>query len=121
MKKTATTILAAAVTGLFMGGTMTGCASGETTMTAAEMGLEKHACKGMNTCEGQGGCTTATNDCAGKNACEGMGGCATVAHHDCGGKNSCEGLGGCATPDHDCAGKNACEGQGGCHVPVEKK
>ena len=45
MNKTTTTILAAAVTGLFMGGTMTGCASGETTITAAEMGLEKHACK----------------------------------------------------------------------------
>ena len=37
MKKTTATILAAAVTGLFMGGTMTGCASGDTTITAAEM------------------------------------------------------------------------------------
>ena len=38
---------------------------------------DKHACKGMNSCKGKGGCKTADNDCKGKNSCKGKGGCAT--------------------------------------------
>ncbi len=122
MNKTTTTILSAAVTGLFLGGTYGCSGEGETAApaAAAEMDLAKHACKGMNECKGQGGCTTASNDCAGKNECKGLGGCATVAHHDCAGKNECAGLGGCKTATNECAGKNECTGKGGCAVPVKK-
>jgi len=83
---------------------------------------EKHVCKGMNDCKGQGGCAVAgKHDCAGKNECKGQGGCATVAKHDCAGKNECKGQGGCAVAGkHDCAGKNDCKGQGGCAVPLKK-
>ena len=38
---------------------------------------DKHACKGMNSCRGKGGCKTDANSCAGKNSCKGKGGCAT--------------------------------------------
>ncbi len=38
---------------------------------------EKHACKGQNSCKGNGGCKTGDNGCKGKNSCKGKGGCAT--------------------------------------------
>ena len=85
---------------------------------ASEMGLEKHVCKGYNTCKGKGGCKTDSNACAGKNECKGKGGCATTANHSCGGKNDCKGLGGCKSGDNSCVAKNSCKGKGGCHVPV---
>ena len=36
---------------------------------------EKHDCKGMNSCKGQGGCKTGDNGCKGLNSCKGKGGC----------------------------------------------
>lgn len=75
---------------------------------------DKHVCKGMNECKGQGGCATGEAGCAGKNSCKGQGGCATSAKHECAGKNECKGQGGCGGS----AGKNDCKGQGGCAVPV---
>ncbi len=39
--------------------------------------VDKHACKGMNSCKGNGGCKTGDNGCKGKNSCKGKGGCAT--------------------------------------------
>jgi hypothetical protein len=39
--------------------------------------VEKHACKGKNTCKGNGGCSTGDQGCKGKNTCKGKGGCAT--------------------------------------------
>ena len=39
--------------------------------------VEKHACKGQNSCKGKGGCKTSDNGCKGKNDCKGKGGCAT--------------------------------------------
>jgi hypothetical protein len=33
----------------------------------------KVKCEGVNTCKGQGACSSATNGCAGKNACKGQG------------------------------------------------
>lgn len=39
--------------------------------------IEKHACKGLNNCKGQGGCKSGDNGCKGKNSCKGKGGCAT--------------------------------------------
>lgn len=70
---------------------------------------EKHLCRGLNACKGQGGGET-----PGKNACAGQGECATVAEHSCGGMNDCKNLGGCG----DTAGANDCKTKGGCHVPL---
>jgi hypothetical protein len=39
--------------------------------------VEKHACKGQNSCKGKGGCKASDNGCKGKNDCKGKGGCAT--------------------------------------------
>ena len=42
---------------------------------AAAAAVEKHSCKGLNSCKGKGGCKTGDNGCAGKNSCKGKGGC----------------------------------------------
>jgi hypothetical protein len=44
---------------------------------AADNPVEKHACKGLNSCKGRGGCSSGDNGCKGKNSCKGKGGCAT--------------------------------------------
>jgi hypothetical protein len=44
---------------------------------AADKPVEKHACKGLNSCKGKGGCSSSDNGCKGKNSCKGKGGCAT--------------------------------------------
>jgi hypothetical protein len=44
---------------------------------SVEAKKEKHACKGMNSCKGKGGCSTGDAGCKGKNTCKGKGGCAT--------------------------------------------
>ncbi len=68
--------------------------------------VEKHVCRGINTCRAKG---------AGKkNSCAGMGLCATAVAHSCGGQNACKGQGGCG--EHP--GENACKGQGNCAVPM---
>ena len=119
-------LLSIAVAGLLAGALGTGCSSKEepkapaasatANVDAAAMGLPKHACKTMNECKGQGGCSAGAG--AGKNSCKGQGGCATVAHHSCSSKNECKALGGCSSGDNGCAGKNSCKGKGGCSVPV---
>ncbi len=44
----------------------------------SEKAVEKHACKGANSCKGNGGCAVeGKNACKGLNACKGAGGCAT--------------------------------------------
>lgn len=75
----------------------------------ADAKAEKHLCRGLNSCKGQGGGAS-----AGKNECAGQGECATVAEHTCGGMNDCKNLGGCG----DTAGANECKTKGGCHVPL---
>ncbi|MDP9360697.1 MAG: hypothetical protein M3P29_04510 [Acidobacteriota bacterium] len=68
----------------------------------AKVAEDKHACKGMNACKGQGA--------GGKNECKGKGGCASKEYkHACAGKNACKGQG--------AGGKNECKGKGGCAVP----
>ena len=75
MKKTTSTILATAITGLFLGAT-TGCKNPEATSQESMSEVEKHACKGMNECKGQGGCAVeGKNSCRGQNECKGQGGC----------------------------------------------
>jgi len=77
-------VLTAAFTGL-LGGTVAranSAASGISTISAiagqaADDKVEKHACKGLNSCKGKGGCSSSDNGCKGKNSCKGKGGCAT--------------------------------------------
>ncbi len=131
MKKSTSSILAAAVSGLLIGAS-SGCTSESSTENAAPstpaanpgdstpaVAADLHACKGYNKCQGKGGCKTADNECKGQNACEGKGGCATVEHHACAGKNKCAGQGGCGSGDQSCKAKNTCEGKGGCAVPIK--
>ena len=98
--------LAAAAMGGVLAGTAAGC--GEKPKEVAVV-AEKHICRGLNSCKGQG------KD--GKNACAGQGTCATVKAHDCGGTNECKGQGACGEKPGD----NDCKGMGGCHVPVTSK
>lgn len=119
MKNVPASLMAAAVAAFVAGAPLAGCQSSKDAHPSSHaMAGEKHACKGMNTCKGNGGCGTAANACAGKNACKGQGGCATVDKHGCKGQNACKGQGGCKSGDNGCAGKNSCKGQGGCAVPV---
>src|ERR1700726_1799851 len=78
-------VLTAAFTGL-LGGTVaraaTFASSGSPAISpiagqAADDKVEKHACKGLNSCKGKGGCKASDNGCKGKNSCKGKGGCAT--------------------------------------------
>lgn len=82
---------------------------------------EKHVCKGMNECKGQGGCKSGEGGAPGKNSCKGKGGCATVARHECKGHNECKGQGGCSSGEGGAPGKNSCKGKGGCQVPLKAK
>jgi hypothetical protein len=100
-------LVASAFGGLVVGSTV-GCSSDKKSDSgsAATAALDKHACRGLNLCKGQGA--------DGKNACAGQGSCTNVAHHSCGGQNECKNLGGCGKA----AGGNECKGQGGCAVPL---
>jgi hypothetical protein len=99
------------LTAAALGGMMTGAVAGcdfDVAENADATGdtAEKHLCKGLNECKGQGA--------EGKNDCRGMGACATYEHHACGGKNACKGQGGCGQE----VGANECKGEGGCEVPL---
>jgi len=78
MNKTAKAlILSAAVSGLAIGtlatsGCKSTCHAGASSMAAP---MNKHDCKGMNACKGQGGCKTSADGCKGMNSCKGKGGC----------------------------------------------
>jgi hypothetical protein len=79
----------AAVMGAALAGFLTGTsafAQDSTTQTppakhsgkkTSKSKAEKHACKGQNSCKGNGGCKAGDNGCKGKNSCKGKGGCAT--------------------------------------------
>ena len=102
--------LSAAAIGGLVAGSLAGCgnppAPNKVANAPAKAAGEKHLCRGLNDCKGQGA--------SGKNDCRGQGDCATVEHHSCGGKNDCKGLGGCGAD----SGANDCKGKGGCHVPL---
>jgi len=71
-------------------------------MATDEKKADKHACKGLNGCKGQGA--------DGKNACKGKGNCASKEYrHNCAGQNACKGQGQ--------GGKNECKGKSTCAVP----
>ena len=82
-------VVMAAFAGLLGSGVaLSGCASGG---SSSSQGMDKHSCKGMNSCKGKGGCAV-----EGKNSCKGM--------------NACKGMGGCATDKASCSGKSGCKG-----------
>jgi hypothetical protein len=80
MNSTKTLLAGAAVAGLMTGsiGVRT-FAAGERTPAGVllQTMVEKHACKGKNSCRGQGGCQPGDQGCKGRNTCKGKGGCAT--------------------------------------------
>ncbi|HTN73605.1 MAG TPA: hypothetical protein VL096_00090 [Pirellulaceae bacterium] len=99
-------LTSAALGGLVAGATL-GCGTPAAQSTASAQGGDKHLCRGLNECKGQGA--------GGKNDCRGQGDCASAAvRHDCATMNTCKGLGGCG----ETAGANDCSGKGGCHVPL---
>ena len=95
----------AAFGGILLGSTLVGRADEPEGKDAPATG-EKHICRGLNTCKGQGK--------GGRNSCAGMGNCATVDAHSCKSENACKGQGGCG--EHP--GENSCKSQGGCEVPM---
>ena len=111
--------LSAAAFGGMMTGAVIGCQqpadtggespppdSGEEDGSETASAGDKHICRGLNACKGQGP--------SGSNECAGTGQCATAAAHACGGQNECKGQGGCG----ENPGENACKGEGKCHVPL---
>ncbi len=61
-----------------------GCSADETKTDPADKSkttdpasVEKHACKGKNTCKNLGGCGSGDNGCKAKNSCKSKGGCAS--------------------------------------------
>src|SRR5262245_38022285 len=102
--------LTTAALGGLAAGAMLGCSSEPAAGPGPDVtpvrGGDKHLCRGLNECKGQGK--------GGENTCRGQGACATVADSACGGQNECKGLGGCG----ENVGANECKGQGGCHIPL---
>lgn len=75
------TFAAAALAGLLTAGMMAPVTAHAESQAKKEatgsMHMEKHACKGHNSCKGKGGCKASDNGCKGHNSCKGKGGCAT--------------------------------------------
>jgi hypothetical protein len=73
-----TLIISAAMAGL-VAGTMvsTGCSTsrGGAGVSVTSPTVDKHDCKGLNSCKGTGGCSAGDMGCKGKNSCKGKGGC----------------------------------------------
>jgi hypothetical protein len=44
-------------------------------VSSSTAAVDKHDCKGLNSCKGKGGCNTGDMGCQGKNSCKGKGGC----------------------------------------------
>lgn len=98
----------AAVGGVLIGSSLAGRAA-DAKNDPANILVDKHVCRGLNTCKGKGK--------GEKNSCAGMGECAIAEKHSCHGENDCKGQGGCS--GHP--GENSCKGQGSCEVPLTKK
>jgi len=100
----------AAIGGLIVGATsVVRAAADKGANDPANLLLDPHVCRGLNTCKGKG---------KGKdNSCAGTGKCATAETHGCHGDNACKGQGGCG--EHP--GENTCKGHGSCSVPLDDK
>ena len=97
-KSTKTIIMAAAISGLYLGG-LAVKSYGSTGTSVGHEDKAKDSCKGKDGCKAKDG-----------------------KAHDCKGKNDCKGKGGCGSSDNGCKGKNSCKGKGGCaSTHAEKK
>jgi hypothetical protein len=75
-------LMAVAIAAMIAGAPLTSCKSSKSESSSSSAPhADKHACKGMNSCKGQGGCKTGNNGCAGKNSCKGNGGCGVPMKH----------------------------------------
>jgi hypothetical protein len=101
-------LVAAAVSGILAGAGQSYFQLAAAEDAPGDTNVDKHDCKGLDSCKGKGGCKTGDNGCKMKNSCKGKGGCAT-AKHDCAGQNDCKGKGK--------GGQNDCKGKGGCKTP----
>lgn len=81
MNKTKSSLVTLAMGGLLLGSAATTLTSCKSDSHAAATAAEKHACKGMNSCKGNGGCNSGDAGCGGKNSCKGKGGCAVPVKH----------------------------------------
>ncbi len=85
LQTTKTMLATVAITGMLAGvsARLQASPTGATQMTSVQGQLadttnsDKHDCKGLNSCKGQGGCKTSDNGCKGLNSCKGKGGCKT--------------------------------------------
>jgi len=102
-KSSKTIIMAAAISGLYLGGLALRSYGSTGTSTGHEE-KAKDSCKSKDSCKGKDGCK-------GKDSCKA---------HDCKGKNDCKGKGGCKAGDNGCKGKNTCKGKGGCASPKDE-
>lgn len=70
-------ISSSAVTGLLAGSAITfdGRPGDKFGRPSFASSMDKHDCKGMNSCKGKGGCKSGDMGCKGKNTCKGKGGC----------------------------------------------
>ena len=78
MSRTARTlVISAAMAGLLAGAMFnSGCSTKDDSgSSASASSMDKHDCKGQNSCKGKGGCNTGDMGCKGKNSCKGKGGC----------------------------------------------
>ncbi|MBX3437265.1 MAG: hypothetical protein KF861_07245 [Planctomycetaceae bacterium] len=83
-------------------------ADGTTTHDIANLLVDAHVCRGLNTCQGKGK--------GGENSCAGQGACAIAEAHTCHFENACKGQGGCG----ELPGQNSCKGKGECAVPLHE-
>ncbi|HTL67812.1 MAG TPA: hypothetical protein VL200_09145 [Lacunisphaera sp.] len=97
-KSTKTIIMAAAISGLYLGGLALKSYGATGTSAGHEDKTSKDSCKGKDGCKGKD--DGKSHDCKGKNDCKGKGGC-SAGDNGCKGKNSCKGKGGCATKSDD--------------------
>jgi hypothetical protein len=79
MSRTARTLVISAAMAGLLAGTMgsTGCSTSknESGVSSSSTAVDKHDCKGLNSCKGKGGCNSGDMGCSGKNTCKGKGGC----------------------------------------------
>lgn len=68
-------LLAAAFSGLALGGAVSASEAAKDAKAAAPQAKSEEAgqCHGINECKGKSACHTATNSCGGQNSCKGKG------------------------------------------------
>lgn len=81
-----TTMAAAALAALAMGGCATQASVNQSRRAAPASADAKGECWGVNACKGQGACGGVGHECAGQNACKGQG-WLSLTKSECDGRN----------------------------------